>query len=139
MFTILKHGTPSCSNFRIFDCCMCGCQFSSNEFVFSKDGELVIVTCPNCDAQLEQKFDTDETSADFQYRQDVGTQEDLSKEITNGDWIRSLSNEEIAKLINSNNICEFCAKHLDVTFPTCDDGIDCELFILSWLDRKRNS
>ena len=136
MFTILKHGTPSCSNFRIFDCRMCGCQFSSNEFVFSNDGEFVIVTCPNCDAQLEQNFDTNKTSTDFQYRQDVGTQEDLSKEITNGDWLRSLSTEELAEFIEKG-CCECCAKSLDETYPSCN-GTDCASYILSWLERRRN-
>ena len=138
MFTILKHGTPSCSNFRIFDCHLCGCQFSSDEFVFSKDGEFVIVTCPNCDAQLEQKFDTDKTNTDFQYRPDVGTQEDLSKGITNGDWVRSLSNEDLSKFLD-RDCCECCAKYEDETYPICENGINCASYILSWLERERRS
>lgn len=53
-------------------------------------------------------------------------------ETTNGEWLRSLPNEEIVKFLNIDSVCHEMMKERK-TCPNCSCG-EC---IRMWLGRKR--
>jgi hypothetical protein len=69
----------------------------------------------------------------------------LQKHMTNGDWIRSMSDEELADFIANNfddcDCCVYAAEYADgrddCMYP--DDVVDCKKGHLAWLQQEHKS
>lgn len=54
--------------------------------------------------------------------------------ITNGDWIRSMTNKDLAEFLGHVNICS----HIQWSGPFCDKRAVCEGCVEAWLDQPVN-
>lgn len=82
----------------------------------------------------EREFAMDEA-----YSQMIRSEREKKKEkkITNGDRIRNMTDEELAKLLNDvdTNICNFCTAQYTNTYYYCEEE-SCEKCVLAWLKQE---